>query len=73
MYPLLAVLIFAFVEIPRTYYICLICSLAMPLGLNTIVVPAAYGKDTSVAAGMAVVSHLLSAVTIPILFLLFIK
>ena len=73
LYPLLAVLLFMFVEIPRTYYICLICSLAMPLGLNTIVVPAAYGKDTSVAAGMAVVSHLASAITIPVLFLLFIK
>lgn len=72
-YPLIAVLIFSFVEIPRTYYICLLCSLAMPLGLNTIVVPGAYGKDTSVAAGMAVISHLMSAVTVPILFLLFIK
>lgn len=70
-YPLIAVLIFTFVEIPETYYICLLCSLAMPLGLNTIVVPSAYGKDTSVAAGMAVVSHLLSAITVPIMFLLF--
>ena len=72
-YPLLAVLLFTFVEIPRTYFICLLCAVSMPLGLNTIVVPGAYGKDTSVAAGMAVVSHLLSAVTVPILFLLFIK
>ncbi len=51
--------------------LCIICELAMPLGLNTIVVPAAYGKDTSVAAGLALISHLLSCITIPIIFMLF--
>lgn len=49
-------------------YCCAVCSLAMPLGLNTIVIPSAYGKDTSVAAGMAVISHLLSCITIPLIF-----
>lgn len=59
--------------IPMDYglALCMVCSLAMPLGLNTIVVPGAYGKDTSVAAGMGLVSHLLSCVTIPVVFLLF--
>lgn len=57
-------------DIPEKIYICALCSLAMPLGLNTIVIPSALGKDTSVAAGMAVVSHLLSAITIPLLFML---
>ena len=52
----------------QTAYICGLCSLAMPLGLNTIVIPSAYGKDTSVAAGMAVISHLLAVVTIPVIF-----
>jgi predicted permease len=42
----------------------------MPLGLSTIVIPGGYGKDTSVAAGMTLVSHLLSAVTIPCIFYL---
>ena len=50
-------------------FVCLIASLAMPLGLNTIVIPSAYGKDVSVASGMALLSHLLSCVTIPIVFL----
>lgn len=54
----------------ETVYICALCSLAMPLGLNTIVIPSAYGKDTSVAAGMAVISHLLSCVTIPLIFMI---
>ncbi|MBO5452529.1 MAG: AEC family transporter [Clostridia bacterium] len=57
-----------FVPINETVFLCALCSLAMPLGLNTIVIPRAYGKDTSVAAGMAVVSHLLSCLTIPLIF-----
>ncbi len=56
--------------LPQNLFVCLIASVAMPLGLNTVVVPSAYGKDVSVAAGMALVSHLLSCVTIPLIFLL---
>ena len=41
----------------------------MPFGLNTIVIPSAAGKDTTVAAGLAVLSHLLSCITIPIVFM----
>ena len=59
-----------FAEIPRLYEVCLICSVAMPLGLNTIVIPAAYGKDTTAAAGMALISHVLAIITIPIIFLI---
>jgi predicted permease len=50
---------------------CFIISIAMPLGLNTIVVPAAYGRDTSVPAGMALISHALSIVTIPLIMMIF--
>jgi predicted permease len=46
----------------------MICNLAMPLGLSTIVVPAAYGKDSTAASSMALISHLLSCITIPIIF-----
>lgn len=55
-------------DLPKELLICSVCSLAMPLGLNTIVIPSAYGRDTSIAAGMAVVSHLASCITIPIVF-----
>lgn len=55
----------------RTFATCAICSLAMPLGLNTVIIPAARGKDTRVASGMALVSHLLSCLTIPVVFMLF--
>lgn len=66
--PLVFIGISAFIEMPRTVYICALCSLQMPLGLNTIVIPSAYGKDTSVAASMAITSHLLAVITIPLIF-----
>lgn len=70
LFPLLFLGVFCLVPASETIVVCTICSLAMPLGLNTIVIPGAYGRDTSVAAGMAVVSHLFSCITIPIVFAL---
>jgi len=46
---------------------------ATPLGLNTIVYPAAYGGDTRTGAAMATISHTLSVITIPLMYLLFIE
>lgn len=66
--PVIFLLIAPLFHLPKTIYICALCSLSMPLGLNTIVIPSALGKDTSVAAGMTVISHLLSCITIPIIF-----
>ena len=54
-----------------TIFNCFVISLAMPLGLNTIVIPAAYGRDTSVPAGMALISHSLSIATIPLIMMIF--
>ncbi len=56
------------VELPSTFVICAVASLAMPLGLNTIVIPSAYGKDTTVASGMALISHIFSILSIPLIF-----
>ncbi|MBQ8374836.1 MAG: AEC family transporter [Clostridia bacterium] len=53
-----------------TFFKCAACVAAMPMGLNTIVIPAAYGKDTSDAAGLALISHLFSVGTIPLTFLI---
>lgn len=69
--PVAAVAVLAFLPLSYELALCAVCSLAMPLGLNIIVVPSAYGKDTSVAAGMALISHLLSCLTIPLVFMLF--
>ena len=43
-----------------------------PLGLNTIVYPAAYGGETETGASMTMISHTLSVVTIPLMYLVFI-
>ena len=68
-FPVIFIAVAQFMNLSHTAYICALCSLAMPLGLNTIVIPSALGKDTSEAAGMAVISHLLSCITIPLIFL----
>ncbi len=69
--PLAAVLVLTVLPVSHGLAVCIVCSLAMPLGLNTIVVPGAYGKDTSVAAGMGLISHTLSCATIPLVFMVF--
>lgn len=45
---------------------------ATPLGLNTIVYPAAYGGDVKTGASMTMISHTLSVITIPAMYLLFV-
>lgn len=74
-YPALYILAVVFIPkggfLTETMLICGMCMVSMPMGLNSIVVPAAYGKDTSQAAALSVVTHLLSIITIPLMFLLF--
>lgn len=50
--------------------ICALFAYATPLGLNTVVFPAAYGGDTSTGASMAMISHTLCVVTIPLMYAL---
>ncbi|MBQ7045825.1 MAG: AEC family transporter [Clostridia bacterium] len=69
--PVIAIAVLMLVKLPYEIALCTMCALSMPLGLNTIVVPGAYGKDTTVGAGMALISHLLSVATIPLVFMLF--
>ena len=45
---------------------------ATPLGLNTIVDPAASGGETETGASMTMISHTLSVITIPLMYLIFI-
>ncbi|MBQ8611997.1 MAG: AEC family transporter [Oscillospiraceae bacterium] len=53
----------------KTLTLCLF-AFATPLGLNTVVFPAAYGGDTSTGASMAMVSHTLCVLTIPLMYAL---
>ena len=69
--PLIAIGLLSLIPIPYGLALCSICALAMPLGLNSVVIPGAYGLDTSAAAGMALVSHVLSCISIPVIFMLF--
>jgi len=41
---------------------------ATPFGLNTVVFPASYGGDPSTGASMALISHTLCVITIPLLY-----
>lgn len=43
---------------------------ATPHGMNTIVFPKAYGGDPKIGAGLAMLSHTLSVITIPVMFAL---
>lgn len=57
----------------KTFAICAVCVLAMPFGLNTVIIPSAYNKEVKVASGMVLVSHVLSCLTIPIVLWFFEK
>ncbi|MBR4109803.1 MAG: AEC family transporter [Oscillospiraceae bacterium] len=54
----------------NTVVIVALIAYAMPLGLNTVVFPAAYGADTSVGASMALISNVLCIVTFPVMYAL---
>jgi predicted permease len=49
----------------------LIC-FGTPLGLNTIIYPGSFGGETRAGASMVMISHVLSVITIPIMYLIFI-
>lgn len=70
--PLVFVLVLKLFKTDLTIIMLTLCATAMPLGLNTVVFPAAHGGDTTPGASMALISHLMSIVTIPIMFTLFI-
>jgi len=70
--PLVFVLALKLFKTDSTIVLLTLCATAMPLGLNTVVFPAAYGGDTTPGASMALISHLMSIVTIPIMFALLI-
>ena len=51
----------------ETTLVCMLFAFATPLGLNTVVFPAAYGGDTKTGAAMAMISHSLCVITIPLM------
>lgn len=66
--PLIFIGVLKLLNTNETIIMLTLCATAMPLGLNTVVFPAAYGGDTTPGASMALISHLMSIITIPIMF-----
>lgn len=55
----------------KTVLLLSIFAYATALGLNTVVIPAAYDGDTHPGAAMAMISHVACVVTIPLMYALF--
>lgn len=68
--PALFVTVLLLLGADKTVLVCALFAFATPLGLNTVVFPAAYGGDTSTGASMAMISHTLCVVTIPLMYAL---
>lgn len=66
--PAFFALVLGLLKMDAEYMPLAICAVAMPMGLNTVVIPAAYGEDTSTGASMALISSVLSIGTIPLVF-----
>lgn len=66
--PAIFIVLLMIIKAPATAIILTFFAFATPLGMNTVVFPAAYGGETSTGASMAVISHTLCVVTIPLLF-----
>lgn len=66
--PVIGIIVLLILPFNETIEVCTIAVLAMPLGLNTIVIPASYGKNPAIGTSMALLSHLLSCLTIPLVF-----
>ena len=68
--PLLAYSILNVLNISNVIILPAICALAMPMGLNTIVIPTAHKLDVTLGASMALISSVAAVITIPIVFML---
>lgn len=66
--PALFIAILILLKADDTCIILTFFAFGTPLGLNTVVFPAAYGGDTSTGASMAMISHTLCIITIPLMF-----
>lgn len=68
--PALFIVVLKLLGADRDTLILTLFAYGTPLGLNTVVFPAAYGGDTSTGASMAMISHTLCVITIPLMYTL---
>lgn len=71
--PAIIMLVLKFLGVNKEVMILALVAFAAPIGLNTIVYPAAFGGDTKTGAAMSMISHTLSVITIPLMYLVFIE
>ena len=57
-------------DVPEDVRVLVLFATAMPLGLNTIVFPAAYGLNVNPGASMAVIANILGLITVPLILML---
>lgn len=69
--PACLMFVLKFLNVPSSVQLASLCSYAIPMGLNTVVFPAAFGGDTKPGASMALISNILGVITIPIMFAVF--
>lgn len=69
--PAVLVAILKFAGANETILTCCLFAYATPLGLNTVIFPAAYGGDVDTGASMAMISHTLCVITIPVMYSIF--
>lgn len=68
--PLAALALFRACRIPESWILPCVAILAMPLGVNSVVFPEAYGGDAESGAKVCFMAAILGALTIPIVFAL---
>lgn len=70
--PVTLLLILKLIKVSETILICSLIAYATPLGMNTIVYPAAFGGETKTGSSMAMISNIFAIITIPLMYLLFV-
>lgn len=68
--PALFILLLKLLGADETSLVMCLFAFATPLGLNTVIFPAAYGGDTATGASMAMISHTVCVITIPVMYAL---
>lgn len=71
--PIIILAVLMLCKAPDIVIVLALFAYATPLGMNTVVFPAAYGGDAKTGASMALISHTLCVITIPIMFTLLIQ
>ena len=59
--------LFKVIGTPQDILLYVVFTAAMPLGMNTIIFPAAYGGDLTTGASMAVISNIVGLISVPLI------